>query len=203
MEELKAKSVQGSDPNLPGRPTVLKAGNKRRQDAIERTQAHPIVLKEEPKIAGPKSRARTATESRTEAAVRKIIRKASILADFITEEDRLESMETVRRAKRAKTRIFNVGTKKFEEFDDCKTQLAAVTLERAYDEGLPVARAINMNTQFESADDTLARLKASPAAMRAIAGLREAGVQLAIGDEIVDIESDVQKTGENPTEGEP
>jgi len=150
------------------------------------------VVEKITKLNAKKKRAepRARVDSMTSAAVRKIIRKASILADFITEEDRAESMEVVRRAKRAKSRTYDVIKKEWLEFDDCKTQLAAVTLERAYDEGLPVARAVNVNANFESADDTLARLKASPEAMKAITGLREAGVKLAIGDQVVEVETE-------------
>lgn len=125
-------------------------------------------------------------------AVANLIKKASVLADFVTEDDRAESMEAVRRAKRAVHRVWNVKLQRMEEYPDSRTQLAAVALERAYDEGLPVQRVLSGRVEMETAEEIMARLRESPAAMAALRAARDAGATLTIGGETVDIEAEVE-----------
>jgi len=124
---------------------------------------------------------------KTEPSVRKIIRKAAVLADLMTGEDIEADARVIREATQAETRIYDVDNKQWLAFPDHKTRLAATTLRRAYTEGLPVKRQITLTGTFASAEEVLERLRSSPEAMKAIAG---AGVALEIGGEIIDNESE-------------
>ena len=109
-----------------------------------------------------------------EPAVRKVVRAAAKLADFITPEDRAENARVIREAKNAVTRIYSKEKKDLIEVPDHKIRLAATTLELAYDEGTPLKRSISINADFKSAEDILDAMKRSPEAaraMRAISGV--------------------------------
>ena len=140
-----------------------------------------------------KRRLRARAES---AAVAKVMKKASILADFITEQDREKSMQVVREAKNAMMHVYDQATKCLVERPDHKTRLAAVALERGYDEGLPVERVLQGQVEMESMDVTLARLRGSPEAMKVIAGMKAAGVKLTIEGEVIDVDATVEGTEE-------
>lgn len=132
---------------------------------------------------------------KTEPAVRKVIRKAAVLADLLTEEDLEQDVRVIREACDAEHLTFNPLTKTFERWPDHKTRLAAVTLRRAYAEGKPVERQVTITSTFESADDLLKRIRTSPEAMRVLQTLG-AGVEVA--GEIIDIAAVQKSGGENP-----
>lgn len=71
---------------------------------------------------------------------------------------------------------------------DTKSRLAAAAALAAYREGLPVARQIQLRGEIEGADEMLEKLKASPEAMKALAALHGSGVEIAIGDRVIDVE---------------
>jgi hypothetical protein len=168
------------------------------------------------KKANREGRARKLSKSSTQQIVnsgpqttyiKKIQKKAAQLADLMTEQDLIDDLRVCRDAKNAKFGVFNRNTGVMEFFEDHKTRLAATQFSRAYAEGLPVARQIQIRAEFESMDDTLERLKNSPEAMAAIAGLKKAGLELAIEGEVIEVESDVQESpgqnGEEVTESDP
>lgn len=128
--------------------------------------------------------------------MRKLLRRAAILADFITEEDREASMRVVREAKQAMHYVYDHGQKCLVEYPDYKTRLAAVTLERAYDEGLPVQRVLTAQPTMESTEEIMARLRGSPAAMAALRAARDAGAQLVLNGEAVEIEAEVKSAAQ-------
>jgi hypothetical protein len=82
---------------------------------------------------------------------------------------------------------------KWIEEPDAKTRLGAANMVAAYVEGLPVQRQIQIKAEFEGAEETMARFRASPEAMRAAAGLQAAGVPLSVGNEVIDVEASVQE----------
>jgi cell division septum initiation protein DivIVA len=130
---------------------------------------------------------------KNEPAVRKIIRKAAVLADLITEEDIEDDARVIREATKATLHIFDKDANVMREFPDHKTRLAAATLRRAYHEGLPVKRSVTLTGDFQSAEQLIERLQTSPEALKAIMG---SGIQVAVDGEVIDGEFTViQKTG--------
>jgi hypothetical protein len=130
---------------------------------------------------------------RDEPAVRAIVRKSKMLADLITEEDLQVDARVIRDACEAEQHVYDPDTKRHVNKPDHKTRLAATTLRRAYHEGTPVKRQITLTGTFAGAEDVLERLKASPEALKAIAG---AGVKLEIGGEVIDIEAEKVEDGD-------
>ena len=126
---------------------------------------------------------------RLEPAVKKIVKAAARLADLITDEDRIENIRVIRDAKKAKTRLWNHIEKRWEEMDDCKTQMAAATLQLAYDEGLPVKRSIVLTGDFSTAEELVKMVNQSPAAQQAIDTLKGMGVTLEMDGEIISEEN--------------
>ena len=54
---------------------------------------------------------------------------------------------------------------------------------------------------FESADETIKKIKGSPELIRAFKALQNGGLSIEAGGEVIDIETAVQKTGsENETD---
>ena len=113
-----------------------------------------------------------------EPAIRRVVRAAARLADFITPEDREENARVIRNAKRATMRIFCRDAQRLLEVPDHKTRLAATTLELAYDEGTPVKRSVEIKAEFESADVLIERLRSSPEAMRMMRVYSEKGIPI-------------------------
>lgn len=120
---------------------------------------------------------------RKEPAVRKVIKAAAKLADFIEHEDRAESMEVIRNAKRAMHHIYDQDLHKLVEVPDHKIRLAAVALERPYDEGSPIKRTVTLTGDFQSAEQLIERLQSSPEALKAIMG---SGIQVAVDGEVIE-----------------
>jgi hypothetical protein len=144
-------------------------------------------------------RARASEEKLTklikeEPAVRKIIKRSASLADLMTDQDREDDMRVLREAKNANTRIFDVNAKVMVEFPDHKTRLAAMALSRAYDEGTPVQRQVIVAKTFRSAEETVSKLRQSPELIQALKSLTEAGVELEVDGQVIDIETGVQKS---------
>lgn len=133
-----------------------------------------------------------------ESAVRKVVKRAAVLADLCTGEDLETDARVIREACDAHCRFFDVVTKTWSIIPDHKTRLAATTLRRAYVEGTPVKREVKIIQDFRSTDDVLADLRQSPEGMRALRAMAGLGVGLQIEGEIIELE-DVQQTGsENP-----
>jgi hypothetical protein len=101
----------------------------------------------------------------------KVIKKSIAVADLMTGEDTEEDYRILCEAKRATHRVFNLETKKMEEVPDWKTRLAAFALSRAYHEGKPVERQIQVTAKYEDLSDLLARVRASPEARRELGDL--------------------------------
>lgn len=120
-----------------------------------------------------------------EPAVKRVVRASARLADLITDEDRAENMRVIRDAKKASTRHWDQGEKKWVIIPDNKTQLAATTLQLAYDEGTPVKRSITITSDFRSAEEIVRAINASPEASRAMAALSGLGLSLEAGGEVI------------------
>ena len=60
----------------------------------------------------------------------------------------------------------------------------------AYKEGLPVQRQVVLTKAFESAEETIKKIKDSPELLKAIQALQGGGLALEAGGEIIDIESE-------------
>jgi hypothetical protein len=108
---------------------------------------------------------------------------------------REKGQRELREAKNACTRSYDLETKEFTEYPDHKTRLAAATLSRAYDEGTPVQRQVIVAKTFRSAEETVSKLRQSPELIQALKSLTEAGVELEVDGQVIDIEADVQKSG--------
>lgn len=135
----------------------------------------------------------------SEPAVRKIVRKAAILADLITEEDLEADARVIRDATNAMLHVYDGVTKTLIEKPDHKTRLAATTLRRAYHEGKPVERQAIIVQKFESMDETRERIANSPELLKIIGNLQKAGVTVKAGGEIIEADALIQKTGgQNP-----
>jgi hypothetical protein len=160
-----------------------------------------LVPKRKTENSDQNSRARAQGEEKLadllkrEPAVRKVIRKAAQLADLITDEDRAENMRVLREAKNATHRVYDKALDSLVEQPDHKTRLAAATLQLAYDEGLPVQRQVALTRNFESASEIIANVKESPELAKAILTLQSQGIQVEADGQVIDIETDVQKTG--------
>ena len=102
------------------------------------------------------------SRARAWGSLGKVIKKAASIAELLTEDDQEENLWVIRQAKRATTRMWNIKTKKMEEFPDHKTRLAAVMLDLAYREGKPVERQISANGSLTDMKELLARLDTSP-----------------------------------------
>lgn len=122
---------------------------------------------------------------KVEPAVRKVVKAAARLADFITPEDRAENARVIREAKRAMHRVYSKEKKDLIEVPDHKTRLAATTLELAYDEGTPVKRSITITSDFRSAEEIVKAINSSPEASRAMAALSGLGLTLESGGEVI------------------
>jgi hypothetical protein len=110
-----------------------------------------------------------------EPSIRPLVRAVRRLADCINEGAPEASAKVIAEAKVATHRIFDVQAKVLVEVPDHKTRLAAVTLELAYVEGLPVKREIVLTGSFESGESVIERLKGSPEAMRVMLGIQKTG----------------------------
>jgi hypothetical protein len=110
-----------------------------------------------------------------EPSIRPLVRAVRRLADCINDGAPEASAKVIAEAKVATHRIFDVQAKVLVEVPDHKTRLAAVTLELAYVEGLPVKREIVLTGSFESGESVIERLKGSPEAMRVMLGIQKTG----------------------------
>jgi len=136
-----------------------------------------------------------------QSAVARVVNASAKIADILTDEDRHANLEVIRNAKKARTRIYNSETRRHEMVPDSKIQLAAVTLQLAYDEGLPVQRSIAVTGSFKDAGELLATLNESPAAREALKMLSNMGVQVVNDGEIIELE-EVTENQEDATDDE-
>ena len=83
----------------------------------------------------------------------------------------------------------------WEIIPDFKTRIAAANMIAAYKEGLPVQRQVVLAKAFQSAEETIKRIRQSPELVRAIKNLTVAGVEVEAEGELIHIETDVQKRG--------
>jgi len=135
-----------------------------------------------------------------EPAVRKVVRAAARLADFITPEDRAENARVIREAKRAMHRVYSKEAKDLIEVPDHKIRLAATTLELAYDEGTPVKRSVTITSNFRSAEEIVQAITSSPEASRALAALSGLGLSLETGGEVINTIPDTVNIEQRATE---
>jgi hypothetical protein len=102
----------------------------------------------------------------------KVIKKSMAITELMTGEDAEEDLRILREAKKATHRVFNFETKKTEEVPDHRTRLAAFALSRAYHEGKPIERQIQLQGDFEDLGAMLERARNSPEAMRLLGSLK-------------------------------
>jgi hypothetical protein len=117
------------------------------------------------KIKAHKSHKRASQSSRARkeitAKLAKIIKKAALIGELLTENDQAENLRVIREAKQA---CHVYITKKGEiKVPDHKTQLAAVTLDLAYREGKPVERAEVLHGDAKDFPTLLKKLQQSEA----------------------------------------
>lgn len=110
---------------------------------------------------GPEPRARKENVAQSLA---KIVKKAAQIADLMTGEDVEADLRVLRQAKKATHQIFDTSKKKLVKVPDHKTRLAATTLSRAYHEGKPIERQVQVSGTFDELGDMVAKFKSSPAA---------------------------------------
>lgn len=138
-----------------------------------------------------KRRSRARAQS---AAAAKVIKKAAVLADLITDEDIEECAKALREAMQATRPYFNFETKQVERLPDHNARLTAVALILAYTEGLPVQRVRQDHVHQETTEEIMARFRQSPAAMAALLAGQKVGVKWAIDGQVIDVEASVQET---------
>ena len=139
--------------------------------------------------------ARPRTREDRKSLVEKI---AANLADVLTEEDLERVAKVYRDALGAKQRFwidegkdeFGKSIGHWEWQDDHKTRIQAANMIAAYKEGLPVQRQVVLTKAFESAEETIKKIKDSPELIKAIQALQGSGLALEAGGEIIDIESE-------------
>ena len=135
-----------------------------------------------------------------EPAVRRVVKAAARLADFITPQDREDNARVIREAKQATTRIYSKEKKDLIEVPDHKIRLAATTLELAYDEGTPVKRSVTITSDFRSAEDILEVMRQSPEATRAIRALSGLGIEIEADAETINTMTETVKSEHGSTE---
>ena len=180
LEKLNAKTTNGGIDSEATK--FIPAGNSRPNIP----EAEQKKTKEGPAETSARARKAAAQVSR---AVAKVMKKAAILADLMTDDDLAEDMRVLRDAKKATSRVWDIEQKKLVEIPDHKTRLAATTFSRAYKEGLPVQRQVVAVAEFKSIEDTIAKLRASPELLRAIANLNSQGIEVEADGEPIDIET--------------
>ena len=121
------------------------------------------------------------------------------LMEILTDEDLRSVAEVYRGALHANQRHWvdegkdpKTGRARghWEVIPDFKTRIAAANMIAAYKEGLPVQRQVVLTKAFESAEDTIKKIKGSPELLKAIQALQGSGLALEAGGETIDIESE-------------
>ena len=149
--------------------------------------------------------ARPRTREDRKSLVEKI---AANLADVLTEEDLERVAKVYRDALGAKQRFWieegkdesgkSIGH--WEWQDDHKTRIQAANMIAAYKEGLPVQRQMVLTKAFESAEETIKKIKDSPELLKALQMLQGGGLSLEAGGEVIDIETeDSNDKNSNPS----
>ena len=77
----------------------------------------------------------------------------------------------------------------WEVIPDFKTRIAAANMIAAYKEGLPVQRQVVLTKAFESAEETIKKIKDSPELLKAIQTLQGGGLSLEADGEMIDIQT--------------
>jgi len=137
--------------------------------AADAANSQPSTVEKEEKGQNPalaRAESKLLFLTKNAPTIRRVVRAAARLADLCTGEDLEADARVIRDATNATHRCFNTATKQMEIVPDHKTRLAAVTLRRAYVEGLPVKRAVTLTGKFVSADEILDRMRRSPEALR-------------------------------------
>ena len=210
LKNLKAEldtlnAIQENRPNSISSPKPKKTGKPKNGPAAPRASAgqdsrtSQISRYSEDENESQKASIRKLDEIvKAEPSVRKVVKRAAVLADLCTDEDLETDARVIREACDANHRYFDIATKTWSIIPDHKTRLAATTLRRAYVEGTPVKREVKIIQDFRSTNDVLADIRQSPEGMRTLRALSGLGVDLEIEGEIVSAE-DVQEKGcENP-----
>jgi len=112
-----------------------------------------------PERPGEDARARKETRS----ALSKVLKKAASIGELLDEDDAHENIRVIREAKNAMHRVYSKEAGGLVEVPDHKARLAAVTLELAYREGLPVQRQVIANTGTDDSSGYMTRALRSPA----------------------------------------
>ena len=81
----------------------------------------------------------------------------------MTGEDVEADLKVLRDARKACHHVYDTKKKKLVKVPDHKTRLAATTLSRAYHEGKPVERNLNLTADASDFPDLLRRLQQSEA----------------------------------------
>ena len=93
----------------------------------------------------------------------------------MTGEDVEADLKVLRDARKACHHVYDTKKKKLVKVPDHKTRLAATTLSRAYHEGKPVERNLNLTADASDFPDLLRRLQQSEA-YKAIEGSSQKSV---------------------------
>ena len=129
---------------------------------------------------------------------RKVIKAAARFADLLNDEDMEENLRVIREAKKATHRFYDIASKTWTYTPDHKTRLAAVALQLAYDEGLPVQRSVAVTGSFKDAGELLATLNESPAAREALKILSNLGIKVENDGEIIELVDPSENREEPP-----
>jgi len=93
------------------------------------------------------------------------------------------------------------------KMEDHSLQMSAANVIAAYREGLPVQRQVVLTAKFQGVDETMDRIRSSPAALAALRGFQSAGAEVVLDGEVIDVDAVVQKSGheneEESTENNP
>lgn len=131
------------------------------------------------------------TLQKKESSVQRVVKAAARLADRITEEDRAKFKDKLIECMDASRTFYSATEKIMITEPDHKTRLAAITLALAYDEGTPIQRVSAVVSHHTPASETVEKYRQSPAMMAAIKAASGMGMSLELQGEIIDIDSEI------------
>ena len=120
----------------------------------------------------------------TKKKIRQLSKVIQTLMEILTDEDLRSVAEVYRGALHANQRHWvdegkdpKTGRARghWEVIPDFKTRIAAANMIAAYKEGLPVQRQVVLTKAFESAEETIKKIKARPSCLKPSRRFKEAG----------------------------
>ncbi len=126
-------------------------------------------------IVATKSTAKTGVngpkKSRARAETDRLVTKAADLLDLITAADKSAAVETLRKNLKATRRVFMGKGHGFVQEPDARVRHEAAMAILAYAYGKPIERQIVASGSFLELSDIVARISASPMAMKKLGHL--------------------------------